>query len=123
MPDNAKSSLDQHADAVVFDRGIALARVGGDKDLLHEIAQLFLEDYPRAVAELHSAAALGDPFLVERTAHRLKGAVANFGAAPVVNAAFTLEQMGRSKNLDGIGARIETLESALATLQSQLRSL
>src|SRR5262249_1948141 len=61
-----------------LDRALALSRVGGDAELLKEIAMLFLEEYPRVLDELRNAIARGDARSVERTAHGLKGSVSNF---------------------------------------------
>jgi HPt (histidine-containing phosphotransfer) domain-containing protein len=66
---------------------------------------------------------MGDSHTVERSAHGLKGAVANFGAEAVVTAALKLEQMGRAKNLDGFPAALEALERALADLNGELHAL
>ena len=105
------------------DRQVALSRVGGDEELLREIAGLFLEDYPKALAELHEAAAKQDAKAVERTAHGLKGSVANFGAQAAVDAAFTIERMGRAEELDRLQEKLQTLEQALAALRPELESL
>src|SRR5271165_6447560 len=56
----------------------ALARVEGDDTLLRELIQLFLDDYPRTLADLHAAIAKGDTSAAERHAHTLKGAASNF---------------------------------------------
>ena len=107
----------------VLDREAALSRVGGDGELLHEIAQIFLEDYPRSLAELREAARLGDARGVERTAHGLKGSAANFGARPVVDAAFALEKMGHEQDLADFSAVLGTLEQALSKFKSELEEL
>ena len=80
----------------VLDRAAALARVGGDLDLLKEIAALFLDEYPQALVDMRKALATGDAKTIERSAHGLKGSVANFGARTAVDAAFELEQLGRT---------------------------
>ena len=105
------------------DRQLALSRVGGDEELLREIASLFLEDYPKAMAELRLAASQGDAQGVERTAHGLKGSVANFGAQAAVDAALMLENMGRSRQLADAEPVVRTLELALAALKPELESL
>src|SRR5690348_1804241 len=84
----------------VLDRPAALPRVGGDLDLLKEIAALFLEEYPRELDDLRTAIRTGDAHMLERTAHGLKGSVANFGARAAVDAAFLLEQFGKAGKLD-----------------------
>jgi two-component system, sensor histidine kinase and response regulator len=106
-----------------IDREIALARVGGDTELLREIADLFLDDYPKALVELRCAAARGDAKAVERTAHGLKGSVANFGAKAAVDAAFRIESMGRDRKLTEVPQFLQTLEVALAELRPELEAL
>jgi HPt (histidine-containing phosphotransfer) domain-containing protein len=106
-----------------IDRQVALSRVGGDAELLKEIAQLFIEDYPRAMEEIRHAADRGDAKGLERSAHGLKGSVANFGAAAAVDAAKTLESMGRAQQLTEVQQVIHTLELALAALRPELESL
>jgi HPt (histidine-containing phosphotransfer) domain-containing protein len=111
------------ATGCILDREVALSRVGGDLELLKEIAVLFLENYQAWLGELREAAARGDPKGVESTAHGLKGSVANFGAQTVVDAALRLETMGRGRDLTGVSQSLAALESALAALRPELESL
>jgi two-component system, sensor histidine kinase and response regulator len=106
-----------------LDRELALSRVGGDIDLIKEIAQLFVEDYPRVLDELHQAVDNGDAQAVERTAHGLKGSVSTFGAHAAMEAALTLENLGRARQLDPVRQALNTLELALAALRPELESL
>jgi two-component system sensor histidine kinase/response regulator len=106
-----------------LDREVALTRVGGDLELLKEIAVLFLENYQEWLGELRQATAQGDAQMVERTAHGLKGSVANFGARKAVEAALTLENLGRGRNLTGAAESLAALEAALETLRGDLESL
>ena len=106
-----------------LDRELALSRVGGDAELLKEIAALFMEDYPSVLAEIRAAAARGDPKGVERAAHGLKGSVANFGAQATVDAAFQLEQMGHAGDLSRVSEAIEALARALDALHPELEAL
>jgi HPt (histidine-containing phosphotransfer) domain-containing protein len=107
----------------VLDRATALARVGGDVDLLKEIAALFLDEYPRALDDMHNALAAGDAHTLERSAHGLKGSVANFGARTAVDAAFQLEQLGRAHKLDQAPPALAVLERTLACLHAELASI
>ena len=107
----------------VFDRAVALSRVGGDVELLKEIAVLFLDDYPKSLSELHEAVECGDARRLERTAHGLKGSVSNFGARPAVDAALQLETMGRAQKMVEVEQVLHTLELALAALRPELESL
>jgi HPt (histidine-containing phosphotransfer) domain-containing protein len=107
----------------VLDREVALSRVGGDVELLKEIAALFLGEYPKILDELRSAAERGDARRLERTAHSLKGSVSNFGACPAVAAAGSLEAMGRAGRLEQAAPVIRDLERALAALGAELERL
>ncbi len=107
----------------VLDRTVAMARVGGDVELLKEIAVLFLEEYPRVLVDLHKAVEAGDAKAVERNAHGLKGSVANFGARAVVDAAFELEQLGHAQKLAKVPQVLSSLEVALAALHTELTAI
>jgi HPt (histidine-containing phosphotransfer) domain-containing protein len=107
----------------VLDRSIALARVGGDAELLKEIADLFLTEYPGTLANLAEALNRGDAKAVERTAHSLKGSVANFGAGVAVETAAALEQSGRAGDLNRAPQLLYELERILSDLQAELAAL
>ena len=101
-----------------LDREVALSRVGGDLELLKEIAVLFLENYEAWLGELREAAARGDAKVVENTAHGLKGSVANFGARKRRRGrSSNLETLGRSRDLTDVSRSLAALESALAALR------
>src|SRR5580704_12554808 len=106
-----------------LDREVALARVGGDPELLKEIAVLFLENYQTWLGELRTAANGGNADAVERTAHGLKGSVANFGARDAVEAALKLETLGRNSDPTEMPESMAALEAALETLRGDLESL
>jgi HPt (histidine-containing phosphotransfer) domain-containing protein len=107
----------------VLDRESALDHVGGDAQLLAEIAGLFLNEYPAQLATLTAAVQQGDPRLVEKTAHALKGSLATFGAQPAVAAALKLEQAGRAGDLSQAPVLIGDLGNLLQTLHTELDSL
>lgn len=106
-----------------FDHEVALARVGGDPQLLKEIALLFTENYTEWTHSLRAAVNRGDAEALERSAHELKGAVANFGASAAFDAALRLERIGRGRNLADALQVLETLELALAALRPELEAL
>ena len=107
----------------VLDLQLALSRVGGDKQLLREIAVLFTEECPRAFAEIQEAVAGGDAAKLENAAHALKGSVSNFGARDAVAAAFRLEQMGRANQMSEAEEMLRQLESALSVVCAELATL
>lgn len=107
----------------VLDLQLALSRVGGDKQLLQEIAVLFIQDCPRALGEIQEAVTREDAAKLENAAHALKGSVANFGARDAVEAAFRLEQMGRANEMSEAGGMLHKLESALSVVCTELATL
>jgi HPt (histidine-containing phosphotransfer) domain-containing protein len=115
--------MDHSVTGPALDHEVALARVGGDAELLKEIAVLFLENYDAWLGEIRQAADRGDALGVEHTAHGLKGSVANFGAQAAVDAALRLENLGRSRDLTDVSGSLAALESALTALRTELESL
>jgi len=108
---------------VRLDYAVALERLGGDEELLQEVAVLFLEEYPTLMAEIRAAEESGNAHRLERAAHSLKGSVANFGADCAVQAALELEKIGRSGDLAGAKAALAELEAVMATLQPSFEQL
>lgn len=103
-----------------LDESLALSRVGGDVDLLKEVAELFLDDYPLTLEKIKSAVAGRDATALEQHAHSLKGSVSTFGANRAFEAAYTLEKQGRSGDLAGAQEGLLQLEKALEALRPEL---
>jgi two-component system, sensor histidine kinase and response regulator len=106
-----------------LDESLALSRVGGDADLLKEVVELFLDDYPSTFEKIKGAVASQDAKALEHHAHSLKGSVSTFGANRAFEAAFTLEKQGRSGDLTGAGDSLVQLEKALEALRPELVSI
>ncbi len=106
-----------------LDLTTALSRVGGDEELLKEIAEIFLDQCPEALSEVKKAVEANDPQALEQAAHSLKGSVGNFGAKEAYNAALALELAGRRRNIGQAPPALQDLESALDRLKPQLAKL
>jgi two-component system, sensor histidine kinase and response regulator len=106
-----------------LNRALALERVGGDEELLREIAGLFLEDYPSLITKIEEAVAKQDAHNLERAAHSLKGSVANFGSDAAYQAALDLEQIGRSKNLANMHEALSRLVSVMNQVCPELEAI
>ena len=104
-----------------MDTAAALARVGGNVELLREMVALFLQELPELLTNLRDAIGAGNANAIERAAHKLKGSVGNFSAQPAFEAALKLEVLGRDGSLTNaepvyadLEREIERLKSAMA---------
>jgi signal transduction histidine kinase/CheY-like chemotaxis protein/HPt (histidine-containing phosphotransfer) domain-containing protein len=109
--------------ADLLDEAALRDRVGDDPELLIEIISLFLDETPQLIAAIDDAIARGDATKVERTAHRLKGAVGNFGARAAASAASQLEVLGRGGDLGRASAGLGALKRELQQLEPALTAL
>jgi len=82
-----------------FDERVVRARLGDNARLFDKMVRLFLEDCPARLRAMRRAIAAGDGEALREAAHALKGAAANFAAAPVVEAASQLELQGKNGDL------------------------
>jgi CheY-like chemotaxis protein len=106
-----------------FDLQAALDRVEGDRDLLGEMATIFLEEYPRFLQQMRQAIADNDSATLCHAAHTLRGSVGNFVATDAAAAALVLENMGREEGLAQASVALAQLEAVLARLTLALSKL
>jgi PAS domain S-box-containing protein len=106
-----------------FDLGAALDRMGGDVGLMKELAGLFLDECPRRMAEIHQAILRRDTSGLRKSAHALRGSVANFGAPAATEAARRLERAGHDQDWGDVEPAWAALEEAIAGLTPALAKL
>jgi CheY-like chemotaxis protein len=109
--------------SLVVDRARLLERVGGDLRSLARIARIFRGDYPKLVARIREAIAVGDAGALRAAAHALKGAVANFAAPRASDRALELQQMGEAGRLAAAPQALERLELELAAVSKALAAI
>ena len=116
---------DEHATdgRLMMDREAVLRRLGGDHDLLQDLVRLFHEDAPRLLDKLELAITTQDDEAAARSAHSLKGLVANFGAQTAVALASEAEALARQKNWSPLHLQMTALRASVAALLNALRSL
>lgn len=103
-----------------IDLSYALKATDGDLELLREVLEAFLEEYPTQLAQMEAALSAGDNSVVQRASHTIKGTLRLFGNVPSRAIAETLEQMGASGSLENATESYESLKMSLATLRLQL---
>ena len=105
------------------DGAVAIDCFEGDQELVHQIAQLFLDDYPARMTEIAEAVAQRDSGRLERAAHALRGSAANFNAQQAVDAVRALEIMGISDDLTGAEEALVVLRQEMMRLCASLSAL
>ena len=98
-----------------FNSGALLAEYG-DEELVADITQLFLDTATSQMQLILSAVTAGDAPALKAAAHRLRGAVATFGAETATELTQSLETMGATNQLNGAGALAERLSRAMQEL-------
>ena len=107
------AALRPHCDEVVFVGGYRFA----------EIVALFHSDAPKMLEELRSHIGSGDATSLEKTAHRLKGALGTLAALAAREVAEKLETLGREGNILGAGQELTALEREIERLRPELAAL
>ena len=95
-------------------------RVGEDGALAHELIDLFLTEGPGRFDAVRAAVREKDAVALRGAAHAVKGSVANFSAAPAVDAAAALEQIGRTGDFTGVDEAFAVFERQVDLLRSAL---
>lgn len=111
------------AATVVLDQGALLGLVGGDADLLTELAALFLEDGPRRLLEIRAALDAGNAETLLRAAHQLKGSAGSVCGRRTHLVALRMEELAEKADLDEARRIYPRLERELDQLQEALARL
>ena len=101
----------------------ALSHVDGDRELLSELALMFIQDYPRLAQEAQSAAAQNDGVVLERAAHTLKGRLAFFGITKIHKQVTCLEIMGRTGDCGGAPQLLREINEEIQLILPEFESL
>jgi PAS domain S-box-containing protein len=104
------------ASASPLDAAAALARVDGDWAFLGEMAEMFLEESPRLLAQIRQAVAAHDSVALVAPAHTLKNWTGNFVAQAACDAVTELEALGRARSLSTCGTVLARLEREIERL-------
>jgi PAS domain S-box-containing protein len=92
----------------------------GDGEVLRELVAAFLDDASTQVARLHDAAAEGDPEVIERLAHGLKGASASMGAVGLAALCAHVESLARGRIIADVPALADELDVELRRVRDAL---
>jgi HPt (histidine-containing phosphotransfer) domain-containing protein len=108
----------------IIDEEVALARMGGDKQLLSQLAEFFLADAPALLRDLEIALVAQHADAVHHAAHSLKGLGSNFDAAGLVSTARQIEVLSAHGDLAACQSLSDQLreehEQVIAALKAML---
>jgi two-component system, sensor histidine kinase and response regulator len=109
--------------SMVVDWETALDRVGGNEELLSDLAKLFLEESSRMLSAVQQAVERKNASELQRAAHSMKGSVATFSAQHAFDAALKLERLARAEELTGVDEAFAVLAAEAGRLRTALESL
>ena len=85
--------------------------IDGDRDLLKQLVEIFLNDTDEHSALLGQAVDAADADTIMKEAHRIKGGSGQIGAEQLQSIAARIENMGRENQLQGIAEAFAELEN------------
>ena len=106
----------------VFDKNEALEINANEEEFLKELAEMFIYGLPEEMSSIKKAVHSRDNNALEKSAHKLKGSVANFGKNTVFKASLCLEMMGKESRLEDVEEAYGVLEKETARLVNALRN-
>jgi len=106
-----------------LDYSAALARVGGDVELLQELAGMFMEEYPKLLDAIRGGLAEQNAAAACNAAHQLKGLLAQFGAETARQAAYGVELPARQGDLATTNQNLQILEAAMRLVHPDLAKM
>jgi two-component system, sensor histidine kinase and response regulator len=95
-----------------------LARVENDRELVTELFAMFREELPRLKHALHEAVDIGDLLQVAKTAHTLKGMLANMSVKQGTIMAAVIEAAARDGNVPAIKQTLVSFDSETAAFSA-----
>ncbi len=108
--------------APLIDEKSALDALNGDRQLLSELALIFVEDTPDLLENLQNAIAKRDFRTACRTIHGLRGLVSTFYADEVTSLASKLEHDLQRGSVELVeNGEMDELKASLAKLVQELR--
>jgi CheY-like chemotaxis protein/HPt (histidine-containing phosphotransfer) domain-containing protein len=106
-----------------FDRTVLLHSLGGNEKVCREIIGMFLEDLPGQIESMEDAVKKGDPVLVQRLAHTIKGASASVGAVALQKAALEMEKAGKSSDMGKAAGMLDAVKETSEILKKILKKM
>ena len=106
-----------------IDETVALEALNGNRQLLCELAVMFVEDSPSLLEDLAVAIANGEVETARRLLHTLRGLSSTFYARPTIELALRLEQEASRGSLETLAnGGVNQLRASIEDLAEELHS-
>ena len=104
-------SWDARPSDELLDLDGALTRLGGDKSLLADMLEFFIEDIPPLLEQIRQSSLERNLETLERDAHSLKGLLSNFDSSQTVSElAARIQELAHTGHIDAAIALVPKLE-------------
>jgi two-component system, sensor histidine kinase and response regulator len=105
----------------LVDWSMALETVGGDRNLLKDLINIFIAESDKMLNDISKAIQSRNAKELRRAAHAVKGALRHLGAQVVSEPAVELEKMGEDERFDDAEPLVNTLRDKVEQLTTELR--
>jgi HPt (histidine-containing phosphotransfer) domain-containing protein len=105
--------------AALRDEATALEQLGGDRELLDELVQMYMADLPAQLAEFQAPSVLNDLPRLSKLAHAQKGAAGAVGATAARACASALETACYAADAAMSAQQLALLVAAMLALQQE----
>jgi two-component system sensor histidine kinase/response regulator len=114
------STNSEPADQQLVNWTTALDVVAGDRLLLVEVVDAFLQEAPQQMNAVDESIRQRDAVTLRRSAHTLKGSLRYFGAQAAFDIALALEMAGMAGQFEGAAERAASLRDLLQRVLREL---
>ena len=116
-------ALDRKRTSEPIDYEEAVAATGGSAELLMEIVEIFLHEFPELMDTIDAGFAIDDLDPVERASHQLKSSLGMLGAHRAQDAARDLENRAHNGTVGSARDAWYELRSAMEPLEADLTAI
>jgi two-component system sensor histidine kinase/response regulator len=113
----------QELNEPVLDKPALMNQVGGDGKFVRQLADLFLTESQDQLSALEKFLEKRDADGIARCAHRLKGSLGSLHAAKASKAAFDLEQLARTGDVERVSEGFDVLKKEVERVRVALEKL
>lgn len=105
---------------LTYDLDKVLKMTDGDMELLKELFQLFISDYPKKLSQFSQAIEEENFEVIQNIAHSLKGASGNLGLSSIYELTLKIENSAKEGDIADVKRAYKDLERELERLKEFL---